>query len=93
MQTSLIYGFIAAMITWFFMFLDSRLLDNPKTKSTYLKNMLFVGCLVAFGIYFIGEDKFSFNLPSLNEQPTRRGGRQSYLGSLHEDILTGTPNF
>ena len=87
MRSSLIYGLMAAIITWFFMYLDGKLFDNPKTKATYIKNMVFVSCLVGFGIVILGEDKFD-QLLGFNAQI----GRGS--GFMHgEEILTGLPNF
>lgn len=91
MRISIVYGVLAALITWIAMYLDNKLFDSPKTKSTYFKNMLFVGCLVGFGIYLIGESKFEktvgFGFGGLQT------GRGSYLGGIHEEIMTGTPDF
>lgn len=93
MQIALIYGLIAALITWFVMFLDTKLLDNPKTKGTYLKNMFFVAILVISGIYMIGEEKFGY--PDMGfSGGYQRGGRQrDYMNTLGEEIMTGDPNF
>jgi hypothetical protein len=107
MQTCVIYGFIAACIAWFFMYLDTRLLDNPKTKQTYAKNMLLVGSIVGFGIYLIGEQNFekavgitqfdplggSMGAPSgMYGAPAPQQG-SGYAMGLDEEIMTGNPNF
>lgn len=88
MRSSIIYGLCAAVITWLFMYLDTRLLDNPKTKATYIKNMTFVGCLVGFGIVLLGEHRF--------DQIIGIDGGQIGSGFIHginEEIMTGMPNF
>lgn len=87
MRSSIIYGLLAAIITWFFMYLDTRLFDNPKTKATYIKNMIFVGCLVGFGIIFLGEDKFD-QILGFN---TQIGSGSGFI--YGEEIMTGIPNF
>lgn len=89
MRSSLIYGLLAAIITWFFMYLDTKLFDNPKTRATYVKNMLFVGCLVGFGIVLLGEDKFD-QLLGFNGQVGRGAG---FVHGINEEIMTGLPNF
>ena len=58
MKTCVIYGIIAALIGLFFMYLDTRILDNPKTRTEYIKNMALIGGIVGFGIYLIGEEGF-----------------------------------
>ena len=82
MKTSLIYGVLAAIITFIFMYLDTKLLDNPKTKTTYYKNMIFVGSLVAFGIHLIGENNFNKAI-----------GIEDLNISVDEEIMTGSPDF
>jgi hypothetical protein len=91
MFTSLVYGLIAGVITWFFMYLDSRLFDNPKTKGTYWKNVIFVTLLVTLGIRALGESKFNeaFGFSQLTGGAVDIG----YLDGLGEEILTGKPNF
>jgi hypothetical protein len=91
MFTSIIYGIIAGLITWFFMYLDTRLFDNNKTKGTYWKNIIFVSLLVTLGIRALGEVKFNeaFGLAKL----TGGAGHVDFLDGLGEEILTGKPNF
>lgn len=91
MRISIVYGILAALITSVAMYLDSKLFDSPKTKSTYFKNMLFVGCLVGFGIYLIGETKFEKTVGFGFRTP--QGGRGGYLGGIREEIMTGVPDF
>ena len=91
MKSSLIYGILAALITGFFMYLDSRLLDNPKTKATYWKDMLFVGLLVGGGIRLLGEEQFDQLMGFQYFNPGSNGG--SYMNELGEEIMTGIPHF
>lgn len=89
MRSSIVYALLAALITLFFMYLDTRLLDNPKTKTTYVKNMLFVAGLIYFGIVLIGESKFD-QILGLSGQV----GRSSrFANGINQEILTGLPNF
>jgi len=88
-MSSIIYAVIAGLITWFFMYLDARLLDNHKTKKTYWKNIIFVALLVGLGIRVLGEDKFDQAFGFANFT----GGNVGYLDGLGEEIMTGTPNF
>lgn len=93
MRTCFIYGLIAALITYIFMWLDDRLLDSKKTKATYVKNVLFVGLLVAGGVYFIGEDVFDDALSTGSRQFGSGYGGGGYFSSYGEEIMTGNPNF
>lgn len=91
MKISVIFGLIASLITMVIMYLDSRLLDNPKTKATYLKNTTMVGMIVGLGVYLVGESRFT-NLEIFNLY----GGSHYYTGSssgLGEEIMTGFPDF
>jgi len=88
MRSSIIYGIIAALITLFFMYLDTKLLDNPKTRATYIKNMSFVGLLVGLGIYTLGEDRFDQAM-GVNFEIGQGGSGFS----PEEDMFTGLPDF
>lgn len=96
MRTSVVYGVVAALITMVAMYLDQRLLDAPKTKATYIKNMLFVALLVGGGIYLIGESSFEkavgFGFSGVGGSHSGYGG-YGYIGGIGEEILTGSPNF
>lgn len=89
MRSSVVYGIIAALITWFFMYLDTKLLDNPKTRATYIKNMSFVGMLVGFGIYSLGEDRFDQAM-GVNFEMGQSG---SGGFGLDDDMYIGLPDF
>tara|TARA_R100001163_G_scaffold65729_2_gene64326 strand:+ start:6708 stop:6998 length:291 start_codon:yes stop_codon:yes gene_type:complete len=96
MRISIIYGVIASIVAAIAMYLDDRLLDAKKTKSIYFKNMMLVFCIVAGGIYLIGEKSFeqaigNFDLGSVQQQGRGFGG-YGYIGGK-EEILTGMPNF
>ena len=67
------------------MYLDSRFNKNPKTRMTYVKNMLMVGVLVSFLFYVTGA-----RAPQLGS-----GGIVSttVVPGIGEEILTGFPNF
>jgi hypothetical protein len=92
MKISIIYGLIAAVIAWFFMYLDTRLLDNPKTKTTYIKNMMLIGGIVGFGVHLIGEDTFKDSFGGQGGSGGS-GHKSSYLSDYGEEMLTGNPDF
>jgi hypothetical protein len=54
MNSMAVTAAVSAIITWIFMYLDSRLFDTPKTKLTYIKGMSFVAALSATIVYFMG---------------------------------------
>lgn len=96
MQTALIYGFLTALVAFVLMYLDTRLLDNPKTKTDYLKGMGLVGSIVGIGIILIGEANFEQAVGILDIGGMGRGGVDddySGLASNSESIMTGEPNF
>lgn len=86
MKTSIIYGFLASLIVFIFMYLDTKLMDNPKTKTTYFKNMLLMGSIIAFGINMIGESNFNKAIGLISENV-------HMMNNYGEKIATGEPNF
>jgi len=93
MKTIIIYGALAAVVALFFMYLDTRILDNPKTRSTYIKNMLLVGSIVGYGIYLVGEEGFEKLVGITVSHNNLGAGSDSYLHGIDEPIMTGSPNF
>jgi len=78
---------ISALITWIFMYIDSRLFNTPKTKLTYIKNMAFVAAIGGSIVYFMGGGiQTGAGLPM-----NHIGINTSYLGE--EQVFTGVPNF
>ena len=77
----LMYSVLGALLALGLMYLDTKLLDNPKTKITYLKGMTMVGLITWILLYFI-DSGFG-------------GGRAQarYLPGLNEEIMTGPPEF
>lgn len=87
-SSPIIAGFVTAMLAWIFMYLDTRILDNPKSKTTYAKNMLLVGSLTALVVYVMGS---SATLPVASAVPASLA---TINGSgINEEILTGIPDF
>lgn len=75
----ILYSVLAAILALVLMYLDTKILDNPKTKSTYVKGMIMTGLITGLIIYFIGSDGLSSST--------------QYMPALNEEILTGPPNF
>ena len=73
---TLMYCIFASLLGLALMYLDTKLLDNPKSRATYIKGMVMSGLVTWAVLYFL------------------EGGFGSSSGSyLHEEILTGPPDF
>ena len=77
--TAILYGLLAALLALLLMYLDTKLLDNPKAKATYIKGMLMTGLITGLIVYFVG--------------PSASGSNSQYFPGLSEEILTGPPSF
>ena len=88
-SSPIIAGFVTAMLAWIFMYLDTRILDNPKSKTTYAKNMLMVGSLTALVVYVMGS---SASLPAYAASVPASLATINGTG-INEEILTGIPDF
>ena len=83
----------AGLATWFFMYLDARLFDTPKSKLTYLKGIGFVSSLAALIVYFMPKGSSPGLMsggcgPSLSDiQGT------TYIPDVGQEIITGMPRF
>ncbi len=91
-------GLIASLIALVFMYIDTRLFDNPKSRTTYVKNMLLTGSITGFLFYLIGNGGFKVDFDI--EAPSAigmLGGNISNTGnlvnSINEDILIGMPKW
>jgi hypothetical protein len=84
------YALMGAFLTLIAMWIDTKLFDNPKTRSTYIKGMFATAISTAIIISFIGEK-------NLGHTKMRGGGANtvglSYIPSIKEEIITGPPNF
>jgi len=89
MYYTICYGILGAFLALVIAWLDTKILDNPKKKSTYLKNMLLAGLVTAGIVAFIGEN-------NLGHKTLIGGGStigMTYLPTIKEEIITGPPNF
>ena len=98
MNTSVVVtAIVSALVTWIFMYLDSRLFDTPKSKLAYFKGMSFVALVSATIVYFMG----SPSLPQLGGGPsghagplmTNSGHGTAMVQGINEEIFTGIPAF
>jgi ABC-type Fe3+-siderophore transport system permease subunit len=76
----IIYALLGAFLALVLMYLDTKIGDNPKTKSTYLKGMAASGIITAFIIWLAGVD-------------TLPGFGSKYLPAVDDEIFTGMPDF
>jgi len=79
MWTIIFYGLTAALLALMFMYLDTKLLDNPKTKTTYIKGMLMTGAVTVIILNFY--------------ESVGGGETTQFLPGLSEEIITGPPQF
>lgn len=77
---------VASIIVAFFMYLDSRIFDSPKSSLTYIKNMVLCGSLVFAFTYMVGGAK------TLPEQ-TGAGYPTSFIGDINQEIFSHGPDF
>lgn len=82
----LMYSILASLLALGLMYLDTKLLDNPKTKVTYIKGMTMVGMITWILLYFI-DGGFG------NGGGAAGQGGIRYLPGLNEEIITGPPDF
>lgn len=86
---------VSALVTWVFMYIDSRLFDTPKTKLSYVKGMSFVAAVGATIVYFMGSPA----MPQVGG-----GGSTGLVGSnigqgtalvqgINQEMFTGMPSF
>jgi hypothetical protein len=54
--TNIFYSIGAALMALFLMYLDTKILDNPKTKASYAKGMLMTGLCTWIILTFIESD-------------------------------------
>ena len=82
-----ITGFISGLVTWFFMYVDSRIFDTPKTKTTYIKGILYSSFLSSTIVYFMGS-------PSIPKPINMTGGYGTALvQGINQEMFTGMPSF
>ena len=79
----------AGLATWFFMYLDARLFDTPKSKFTYVKGVSFVAGLVALIVHFLGCGAVA----QVGGGAPQYGTAMIQLAGGAEEVLTGLPTF
>ncbi len=90
MNSAFFVSIVSSLVCFVFMYLDTKLLDNRKSKATYLKNMLMVG-VISYGIvYFMGNPKLPSQIGGMSQPSV---GPTSIVSSIGEEIMTGLPNF
>jgi len=77
--------FLAAFCTIIAMYIDGKLFDVQRTKSTYIKNTLLVAGMACGAVYFFSP------VSSVTASPLTNMANVRYVDG--EQILTGMPNF
>jgi len=80
-----LYPIIAAIIAFVFMYLDTRLFDTKKEKSTYIKNMVLVAFIVWAFVFILDLDS-TVQVP-FSEKDIK------FIPEINERMLKGLPNF
>jgi hypothetical protein len=91
MNSALIVSIVSSITAMLFMYMDTKILDNPKSKFTYLKNMILVGAISYAIVYFMGNPSLSQIGGSVAELPYQ--GTTSLVTDIGQEIMTGMPNF
>ncbi len=95
MNSALIASVFSAIVTWLFMYLDTKIFDSPKTKFTYVKNMILVSGITYTIVYFMG----SPNLPQIGGSALKSSAAvsipetTSLMTDIGQEMMTGMPNF
>ena len=76
----ILYICFSALMALALMYLDTKLLDNPKTKATYIKGMGMSAIVTWALLYFL-------------DGGSSRGASMQFLPGINEEILTGPPEF
>lgn len=97
MNTSIVVtSVISGLITWLFMYIDSRIFDTPKTKLTYFKGIFFVSLVSATIVYFMGSPSIP-SLPQMGGISTGRFGQlnqgTALVQGINQEMFTGMPSF
>jgi len=90
---------VSALVTWVFMYIDSRLFDTPKTKLSYIKGMSFVAAVGATIVYFMGSPALpqmgggggGGSGPSLGGANIGQG--TALVQGINQEMFTGMPAF
>jgi len=78
----ILVGILTSLVTLFFMYLDSKLFDTPKSKFTYFKNMLLVTAIAVVIVYFMSGGSL-----------LQTGGTIPISSLCDQEIFTGPPPF
>lgn len=87
-----ITSIVSAILTWIFMYLDSRLFDTPKSKFAYFKGIAFVSGVSATIVYFMGGSTTASTFgASVGGAPNVYG--TGVIQGLNQEIFTGISPF
>ncbi len=97
MNSALIVSVVSSLVTMVFMYLDTKVFDNPKTKFTYFKNVVLVFAISYSIVYFMGNPNISqvggSVLSTLPIATALSPSSTSLVADINQEIMTGMPNF
>lgn len=87
-----------SLSTWLLMYLDSRLFDKPKTKWTYIKNIIMTNIITLSTIYVItwlAPSKSVKEIIQSGGQPVAKisGQPTTFVSQIGEEMLSGDAPF
>lgn len=86
MNSAVITGVISSIVTILFMYIDTKLFSEKRSKFVYFRNMLLNGMLVGSAVYLLGS-------PTLTSSVVQSGGSLTTISDLGESMIGGEATF
>ena len=80
-----VVGVITAFVVIVAMYIDSKLFDEPKSKLTYIKNIILCIGVATGAVQLFGSASADIS--------GSIAGSKSLISGINEEILTGVPDF
>lgn len=88
-KSVLLSAFLSGLVTWIFMYLDAKLFDDPKSKFTYIKGIVYVATVVGVTVYFLTGETMQ---PRTSLAASQMGGF-AIPAAAPAEMLRGLPPF
>lgn len=85
MVSLILVGAITAFVVMVVMYIDSKLFDEPKSKLTYIKNIILCVGVATGAVKLFGSTGTDIS--------GSIAGSKSLISGINEEILTGVPDF
>jgi hypothetical protein len=94
LSNPLFSSFLSGIITFFLMYIESKINNKPIHRRTYTKNILLVMTLVGSIVYLVTNYNVKETIPKIIDKTV--GGGEKVLDKINyntSDIFLGEPNF